>query len=183
MGFTGTLVWLALDRWEWLVPVMIVHGFTIVTMFAPMHECVHKTAFKSPWLNNVFGWIAGALCFYNLNYYRRYHTWHHRYTQDDELDPELSTPKPRSFADYAMHISGIPFWFAKPRELVALSLGRTEQYAFISPQSKAIVAWSARRSSGCTWRSWASRSPRIRHWRCGTGFCRPCWRSRCCARF
>jgi len=123
---------------------MILHGFPIVTMFAPMHECVHKTAFKTPWLNELVGWIAGALCCYNFTYYRRYHTWHHRYTQDCEKDPELESPKPTSVLGYAIQISGIPFWFNKPRELVRLALGRASQRPYITEQVNRHVAWSAR---------------------------------------
>ncbi|MGL4462048.1 MAG: fatty acid desaturase [Planctomycetia bacterium] len=50
---------------------------------------VHHTAFASPMLNEIFGWTAGVLGFYNFHYYRYYHTWRHRYTQDAERDPEL----------------------------------------------------------------------------------------------
>ncbi|MEX2111689.1 MAG: fatty acid desaturase [Pirellulales bacterium] len=144
MAATGTLVFLARDRWAVFVPAMLLHGATIVTMFAPMHECVHKTAFKTPWLNNLVGWLAGALSFYNFNYYRRYHTWHHRYTQDPERDPELSDPKPHTLTDYVVHLSGIPFWLAKPRELMALALGRMSQHEYIPAHARREIAWSAR---------------------------------------
>ena len=144
MGATGYLVWAPLGNPVLLVPAMIVHGFTIVTMFAPMHECVHKTAFESRWLNETVGWIAGALCFYNFTYYRRYHTWHHRYTQDHERDPELSSPKPQTFAEYVVHLSGVPFWLQKPWELMQFALGRTSQYAYVPENARSEIAWSAR---------------------------------------
>jgi fatty acid desaturase len=144
MTATGSLVWLAWNHWWLLLPAMIVHGFTIVTMFAPMHECVHRTAFKSPRLNDVVGWWAGTLAAYNFTYYRRYHTWHHRYTQDVERDPELSTPKPKNFFQYLVHVSGIPFWINKPRELMSFSLGRLDQYAYIPADQRASVVRSAR---------------------------------------
>jgi hypothetical protein len=60
MGATGLLVWLALPFWYLLIPAMVLHGVTIVTMFAPMHECVHRTAFASPAANDAVGWIAGV---------------------------------------------------------------------------------------------------------------------------
>ena len=109
--WTGWLTWLAQPHWYLMIPAMILNGFTIVTMFAAMHECVHRTAFASPWLNEVFGWLAGLLSFYNFTYYRYYHTWHHRYTQDPERDPELSTPKPRNVWEYVEEISGFLFWW------------------------------------------------------------------------
>ncbi|MGD9644996.1 MAG: fatty acid desaturase [Pirellulales bacterium] len=143
----GYLVWLAAGSWL-RVPAMALLGTTIVTMFAPMHECVHKTAFRSRWLNESVGWIAGALCFYNFTYYRRYHTWHHRFTQDAERDPELSSPKPHDLLGYVVHISGIPFWFNRPLELIALAVGRIEQYAFVAPSARPGIVWSVRAQLG-----------------------------------
>ncbi len=142
LAATGTLVWLAYDRWYLLFPAMILHGFAIVTMFAPMHECVHRTAFKSRRLNDVFGWLAGVVCFYNSTYYRRYHTWHHRYTQDGQRDPELMTPKPRSRFEYWAHISGIPFWLGRPLELVSIAAGRLGHLPFIPPDARRETALS-----------------------------------------
>jgi fatty acid desaturase len=72
---------------------MALHGVAIVTMFTPMHECVHRTAFASRLANDLVGWIAGVLRFYNSTFYRHFHAWHHRYTQ--ERDPELMNPKAR----------------------------------------------------------------------------------------
>lgn len=140
---TGTLVWLALPHWYLLLPAMIAHGFVIVTMFAPMHECIHHTAFKSVRLNEIVGWLTGVLCFYNSTYYRRYHTWHHRYTQDLERDPELSTPRPRRLLGYLIHISGVPFWTAKPRELVKIAAGRLADVPFIPPEARRHTSFSA----------------------------------------
>ena len=66
----------------------------------PMHECVHRTAFASRTANVIIGWIAGVLSFYNSTYYRHYHSWHHRYTQDPTRDPELMFPKVRNYVEY-----------------------------------------------------------------------------------
>lgn len=139
---TGTLVWLARPWWYLFVPALALHGFGIVTMFAPMHECVHRTAFKSKRLNEIFGWIAGLLCFYNSTFYRRYHTWHHRFTQDAARDPELSTPKPTSFLGYVIHVSGIPFWFNRPRDFLMLALGRMDGMPYIPPDARRETALS-----------------------------------------
>ena len=142
LGATGTLVWLARPWWCLFVPAMALHGFGIVTMFAPMHECVHRTAFKSKRLNEIFGWIAGLLCFYNSTFYRRYHTWHHRYTQDAERDPELSTPKPKTFFQYLVHVSGIPFWINRPRDFLMLAMGRMEKMPYIPAEARRETALS-----------------------------------------
>ena len=52
---TGCLVWLARAHWYLLIPAMALHGTTIVTLFAPMHECVHRTAFSSRRANDLVG--------------------------------------------------------------------------------------------------------------------------------
>ena len=147
MVLCGLLVYLGRERWWTMMPAMALLGATIVTLFAAMHECVHKTAFKNPTLNNVFGWIAGTLCFYNFTYYRRYHTWHHRYTQDPERDPELSSPKPTSLLEYLVHVSGLPFWLMRPWELLEMAIGR-KRYPFIPDEARGAVAWSARAQLG-----------------------------------
>lgn len=140
---TGFLVHQAMFSWWLLIPAMTLHGFTIVTMFAPMHECVHRTAFASRNLNECFGWLAGLLSFYNFTYYRHYHTWHHRYTQDEARDPELMTPKPRNFWEYACEISAVPFWIYRPALFLGLALGRTQKYPFLPASARTSVAISA----------------------------------------
>jgi fatty acid desaturase len=143
IAFTGWLVWLAQPKWYLMLPAMILYGFTIVTMFAPMHECVHRTAFASPQLNEIFGWIAGLLSFYNFTYYRYYHTWHHRYTQDPERDPELSTPKPRNIFEYSLEISGVQFWWYRPFTFAKLALGITGEFPFVPDNARKKIALSA----------------------------------------
>ena len=143
MTVTGVLVWLALPYWYFLVPAMVLHGFTLVTMFAAMHECVHRTAFASSRLNEIFGWLAGLFSFYSFTYYRHYHTWHHRYTQDPERDPELMTPKPKSFAGYLFEISGIEFWCLRPLLFARLALGETDSYPFVPANARRKIAISA----------------------------------------
>jgi fatty acid desaturase len=143
MGLTGVLVWCALPHWYLLVPAMILHGFTLVTMFAAMHECVHRTAFATPILNEIFGWLAGLLSFYNFTYYRNYHTWHHRFTQDPARDPELMTPKPRNFFEYLWEISSIPFWCLRPFMFIRLAMGQTQIYPFVPESARRKIAISA----------------------------------------
>lgn len=143
MTATGVLVHIAMPHWHWLIPAMVLHGFTIVTMFAPMHECVHRTAFATRIWNEIFGWLAGLFSFYNFTYYRYYHTWHHRYTQDEQRDPELMTPKPRTLWEYACEISAVPFWWNRPALFLGLALGRTAKYPFIPSNARRSIAISA----------------------------------------
>jgi fatty acid desaturase len=143
IGITGALVWLARPYWFLLVPAMVLHGFALVTMFAPMHECVHRTAFASPLANEIVGWIAGLLSFYNFTYYRHYHTWHHRYTQDPERDPELMTPKPGNMAGYLWEISGASFWLNRPSLFLGMALGHTGHLPYVPASARWKIAISA----------------------------------------
>ena len=143
IAFGGFLVWLSIPDWYLMVPSMILLGFTLVTMFAPMHECVHRTAFASPLPNEIFGWIAGLLSFYNFTYYRYYHTWHHRFTQDLERDPDLMDPKPRNLFEYLLEISAIPFWFFRPLTFARLATGQTKRYPFVPEKARRKIAISA----------------------------------------
>lgn len=143
MTGTGFLVWLAMPSWWTLIPALFLHGFTLVTMFAPMHECVHRTAFASPLWNGVFGWFAGLLSFYNFHFYRYYHTWHHRYTQDPERDPELQDPKPATIGGYLAEISGLWFWPLRPWRFLKMSLGLLRGAPFVPESARGKVALSA----------------------------------------
>jgi fatty acid desaturase len=145
---TGSLVHFARGELVLLLPAMLVHGFAIATLFAPMHECVHMTAFQSRWLNKIVGWIAGAASFYNSDYYRYYHQWHHRFTQDPAHDPELMTPKPRTLAAYGLRLSGLLFWRDKLRDLLMVSAGRLAHLPYVPAQARRRVAWAMRAQLG-----------------------------------
>jgi len=142
MTATGILVWLALPFWYLLIPAMFVHGITIVTMFAPMHECVHRTAFASPAANNAVGWVAGVLGFYNSTYYRYFHGWHHRYTQDPARDPELMYPKADNRLSYFKEITGFTFWYRRAVDYPALAFGRASNLPFVPANARRGVALS-----------------------------------------
>ena len=142
MAATGTLVWLALPFWYLLPPAMVLHGITIVTMFAPMHECVHRTAFASRRANDAVGWVAGVLGFYNATFYRYFHAWHHRYTQDPARDPELMYPKASDRLAYLREITGFTFWYRRAIDYPALALCQTSHLPFVPASARRQIAVS-----------------------------------------
>ena len=150
MALTGLLVHIVYTQGHWLllIPAMVLHGFALVTLFAPMHECVHRTPFRDAWLNRVVGWITGFIAFTNSDYYYRYHHWHHRFTQDPDNDPELETPKPRTVVEYVWRISGIPYWYGKLEDLARGSFARVSHLPFIPAHGRRIVIWSMRAQAG-----------------------------------
>ena len=119
-------------------------GFTLVTMFAAMHESVHRTAFDTRAINDTVAWFAGLLSFYNSTFYRPYHGWHHRYTQLPGQDPELDDPKPTTFGAYLLELSGVPWWIGKCRTHFTLALGRTDRFPFLTERTAPGVVRSVR---------------------------------------
>src|SRR5205823_3738256 len=80
--------------------------------------------------NDAIGWIAGILTFFNATYYRHFHAWHHRYTQDPERDPELIFPKAKNRREYLTELSGLTFWWRRILDYPRLALGLARDLPF-----------------------------------------------------
>lgn len=112
---TGSLVLLA--RESWLIwPAMFVHGIVVVHHFSLQHECVHYSVFRTRWLSKLMGTICGYIIILPNKFFRYEHCDHHTHTQIEGEDPEL-VPMPKSFGDYALYLSAIPYWKTKLDEL------------------------------------------------------------------
>jgi fatty acid desaturase len=123
--------------WGW--PALIIYGFSLAAMFAPVHECIHRTAFASNRANDIVAWLAGLLSFYNSTFYRRYHKWHHRYTRIVGKDPELSDPTPQHLGEYLWQVSGIPWWIGKLQGHGRCAIGQLEDCPYIPVTARAEV--------------------------------------------
>jgi fatty acid desaturase len=102
---------------------LLLGGVALATSFAGLHECSHRTAFRSRAANDAVAWLLGLLSFYNPTAYRRYHQWHHRYTHQPGLDPELDDPVPTSLPAYLLEISGWNWWCGKLASFARLLWG------------------------------------------------------------
>ena len=120
-ALTGAAVLSGPGAW-WLLPA-VAHGIVLVFLFAPLHETVHRTAFRTGWLNRVVGDVAGFVLVLPPRWFAAFHFAHHRFTQDPERDPELATPKPTTLLGYAWIVSGIEYWFRVIRGLLRRALG------------------------------------------------------------
>jgi fatty acid desaturase len=145
LGVSGYVWGTNMDHnWAIALPALLIYGFGFAAMFAPMHECSHRTAFANNTLNDAMCWVAGVLSLYNGAFYRRYHKWHHRYAQDPDKDPELSDRVPQTIGDYLLTISGLPWWWGKLKTHARVAFGRLENYPFISEDARAEVIQSTR---------------------------------------
>jgi fatty acid desaturase len=142
LAATGCLVLWSLGS-LWVVPALFSHGAVLVFLFAPLHETIHRTAFRRRALNDAVARAAGFLLLLPADYFRCFHLEHHRFTQDRARDPELAGPPLASRSGYLRHVSGLPYW----RERLATTWrhargGVTEHY--IPVQRRPAIVREAR---------------------------------------
>ena len=126
LSATGAAIALAKGT-PWLVPALAVHGLVLVFLFAPLHETIHRTAFRGRRLNDVVAWLCGVLLVLPPTYFRAFHFAHHRHTQDPERDPELAVPKPTTLGAYLRAVSGLPYWRERVATTLAHAAGRVRE--------------------------------------------------------
>ena len=122
--------------WWWAL--MLPQGILIVFLFTLLHEAVHKTPFRSEWLNDLAARVSGFLLMLGADWFRYFHFAHHRYTQDPDNDPELASPKPETVRQYVVHVSGLPVYWGQAKGLVMNALGRG-QAAYVPAKGEAKV--------------------------------------------
>ncbi len=141
----GGLLW---AQGAWPLPLRLLglvgSGIGLATCFAPLHECCHRTAFRQRGLNDAVAWLAGLLSFYNATYYRRFHQWHHRFTHQPGLDPELEEPVPSSLGAYLLELSGWNWWLGKLRGYGRLLWGDLSGIPYLPPEVQPQVRRSVR---------------------------------------
>ena len=127
----------------WVVPALWLYGLLLIFLFAPLHETIHRTAFKTRWLNDVVAKLCGFVLLLPAEYFRNFHFAHHRYTQDPARDPELAVPKPANLGAYLLLMSGLPYWRERTTTLLRHALGDVSN-DFIAAQKRAEVRREAR---------------------------------------
>ena len=111
---------LALPLW----PIaMLFAGIAMIFLFTLLHETVHFTPFRSPWLNTAIGGLCGFILGLGPLWFRYFHLAHHRYTQDPDRDPELASEKPASRAALAWHLTGLTVWRIQALTLAKSAFG------------------------------------------------------------
>ncbi len=131
----GGVVW---AQQLWPLPLrlagLLLCGMGLATCFAGLHECSHRTAFRDKRVNDAVAWLLGLLSFYNATAYRRYHQWHHRYTHQPGLDPELDDPQPTSRPAYLLELSGWNWWCGKLSGYATLLWGDLSAVPYLNAQ-------------------------------------------------
>ena len=127
----------------WWQLAMLPHGIFLIFLFTLLHECMHDTPFKSQWLNRMAAIICGFIILIPPTWFRYFHMAHHRHTHDPEKDPELEVPKPESWIEYCVYLSGIPTWFSLIKKLSSLAFGGRKD-GFVTERAVAGIRLEAR---------------------------------------
>lgn len=87
------------NPWAWLIALFLLGGRQLALAIL-MHECSHRSLFKTRILNDVLGkWLCAAPVWQRLDDYRKHHLTHHTRTSfDDDPDIGLARPFPVSRA-------------------------------------------------------------------------------------
>ena len=125
IALSATALTLAEGHWTW-APLVLVHGILLVFLFAPLHETIHGTAFRTTALNRIAGLVTGFVIFLPPRFFRAFHMAHHRYTQLPGKDPELDNPKPASLGQWLIAVSGFVYWKDLAMLLVRAVAGRLD---------------------------------------------------------
>ena len=118
-----TTIWIATGAAFWGL-ALVIQGILLTFLFTLCHECTHSTPFESKRLNEWVGWASGAVILLPFVWFRYFHLAHHRHTTDPNRDPELASAKPETWAEYLIHVSGLPYWKGEIATLITNARGQ-----------------------------------------------------------
>ena len=122
------------------IAAQALEGVILVFLFAPLHETIHRTAFRNRRLNDGMAAVIGFLLLLPAGYFRYFHFSHHRHTQDPARDPELATPKPATLGQWLWVVTGLPLWRDSVLGLIRHAGGRvTEPYLSATPARHVVL--------------------------------------------
>jgi hypothetical protein len=117
LGVTSTLMALAHGK-VWLVLPFVAQGMVLNGLYTGQHEMSHRTAFRSRWLNQLFGAVIGFVMFLPAGWDQKFHFAHHR-NQDPERAPELLAYAIRSLKAWRISLLGLPFGWGQAKAMAA----------------------------------------------------------------
>jgi fatty acid desaturase len=94
MALTASLVLIGGGVWPWWLIAMILflHGTFASFILNAVHELVHRSVFRTPWLNAFFLRIFSFIGWVNFQHFSVSHLRHHQYTLHPPDDLEVVLP-------------------------------------------------------------------------------------------
>ncbi|HTR11691.1 MAG TPA: fatty acid desaturase family protein [Roseiarcus sp.] len=153
-----TLIWFAalivsggLGFYLWggwaAVPFFIVYGVLYGSASdSRWHECGHRTAFRTPWMNDAVYQIACFMILREPEIWRWSHTRHHTDTIIVGRDPEIISPRPPDVLTLVLNVFALKTAVVFAQKLIVHATGRLteEEAAFVPTSERAKVYRTAR---------------------------------------
>src|SRR5437764_11242881 len=134
---TGGLAWYFWPSW-WALPFFIAYGALYGSSTdSRWHECGHRTAFKTKWMNDAIYYVASFMIMREPEVWRWSHTRHHTDTIIVGRDPEIGVPRPPKLWEIGLSYFGIMQAKVYFRKIFLHATGRlsAEEQTFI-PESE-----------------------------------------------
>jgi fatty acid desaturase len=107
------------------VPAFIAYGVLYGSSSdSRWHECGHRTAFKTVWMNDVVYQIASFMVLREATVWRWSHARHHTDTIIVGRDPEIAVPRPPNLLGVCLKFIGIPGVFRELAKIGRHCFGR-----------------------------------------------------------
>lgn len=142
LGGSGVVAHRTFGTW-WMIPAFLVYG----TLYGSVsdsrwHECGHRTAFRSTWMNDVVYFIASFMVWREAVSWRWSHVRHHSDTIVVGRDPEIANPRPMRLRGPLKECFGLSSNPKETRKILLNVVGRLSdeelEYLPESEQPKAI---------------------------------------------
>jgi len=130
----------------WSIPAFFLYGVIYCGNNPRWHETSHGTVFKTPWLNDFFYFVCGAMEFRDMVDFRWSHVRHHSYTIMKGVDPEIALSRPPNLFYFIIDYFYLRMGFFAVRNLLFHSLGivSKEIRDYVPEDELKGLYWSAR---------------------------------------
>ena len=146
LGLTGGLGFLAWGTW-WAVPAFVCYGVLYGSSSdSRWHECGHRTAFGTPWMNDAIYAIASFMMLREPAIWRFSHARHHTDTLIVGRDPEIAVKRPPNLVSLVLDIFALTAGTHELRRIALHAIGRlrADERNYLPAAEYRKVFWVAR---------------------------------------
>ncbi|MEM6310635.1 MAG: fatty acid desaturase [Pseudomonadota bacterium] len=131
----------------WAIPIWLAYGVLYSSASdARWHECGHRTAFKTPWLNEAIYQIASFCLIRSPIVWRSSHVRHHTDTIVVGRDPEIQAMRPPDLLKLFANVFGLMELRVNLQRLVLHAMGRLhpDEATYVRDQDLPKIVHTAR---------------------------------------
>jgi len=149
LGLMAVFAAIGIALWPswWSAPAWLAYGVLYGSASdSRWHECGHKTAFETAWMNEAVYQLASFLLMRNPVVWRASHVRHHTDTIVVGRDPEIVAMRPPDLVRLVLNLVGLIDTLHLMRRMLLHASGRLhpEEETFVRPQDRPAVVRIAR---------------------------------------